>query len=364
MKITLPRQDAPRRIVERNTQKGNDDYEKMTAILLILAMALLPSCRESGIAGTTVPPDTTVPETTAPPQTQLPETNPPETNPPETTAPQETLPPAEMLTSIPWEVPEPVTLTYEAYFSEIHLYGYPLGGSNMVDTNGNWGGLGDNFHSVYLRKDGTLIVYHDDTPLRVGTQTYENVYVAAADERWIYMIEDGRELFRIDYFGENRQTLFVDETGKMHVDSTSELGHISLAENCVLFFAAGAGDGYGIYRLYLPDMTLDLMATSEAMITLLRPYSNHEITWLQDNPAFDTLYEQLMNDPNSEYSKMEYGADVAVACGEGVPMEYDYYYNSCTKEKYRIPFYGDTQHPERYHGYVWWDSHPQLEEVN
>ncbi|MBQ8620949.1 MAG: hypothetical protein IJ422_01410 [Oscillospiraceae bacterium] len=42
--------------------------KKMTAILLLFAMVLLPSCRESGIAGTTVPPDTTVPETTAPPQ--------------------------------------------------------------------------------------------------------------------------------------------------------------------------------------------------------------------------------------------------------------------------------------------------------
>ena len=333
--------------------------KKMTAILLILAMVLLSACQGSGNHETTVPPETTVPETTVPETTVA-----PETNPPETTAPQETLPPAELLTSIPWEVPELAAMTYEAYFSEIHLYGYPLGGSNIVDADGHWGGLGDNSHFVSLRKDGTLIIGHDDTPLRVGTQTYENVYVAAADERWIYLIEDGRELFRIDYFGQNRQTLFVDETGKMPVDATTKLGRISLAENCVLFFAAGAGDGYGIYRLYLPDMTLDLMATSETKPMLLRPYSNHEITWIEENPAFDTLYEQLMNDPNSEYSKMEYGADVAISCGEGVPMEYDYYYNSFTKEKYRIPFCGDTQHPQRHNGYVWSDSHPQRATVD
>jgi len=88
---------------------------------------------------------------------------------------------------------------------------------------------------------------------------------------------------------------------------------------------ASAGEDYGIYRLYLPDVTLDLLYTTKAVPRLYDPYSNFEITW---------------------------SCNVTNA-GENI-HEIDYYYNCLTGELLERPVFGDRSWG--YSTWAWWNE--------
>ena len=145
--------------------------------------------------------------------------------------------------------------------------------------------------------------------------------VTCCDEYWIYIIEDRTELYRIDYKGQNRQTLYVDETHKI---APFDITYTHVRDNSVFFFVAASGSGYGIYRLYLPDMTLDLLYTTNSKPFLYEPYSNFEITW-----------------------------SCAVNRSDGI-SEIDYYYNCLTGELLERPVYGDRSWGNT--TWAWWNE--------
>lgn len=328
--------------------------KKKLILLLLCGAMLLSGCQTGGTPETTAPPETTVPETTSP-DTQPPETQPPETQPPEPSEP--------VLTDILWTVPEPLNLTYEEFFENIREYGFPINTDYEVHYNVSWGGVyGDDYYLWTNEENGALYIDLGDENLRIGTEYYPDVVWTTADEQWIYGIQAGRELFRMDFFGENRQTLYIDETGKM----SDHLGKVSIAEGCALFFAAGAGEGYGIYRLYLPDMTLDLMATSELEPWLYRAYSNHQVMWKVHNPEIDALYEQCMNDPDFEYRDFPDAGTVyeLIANEYDVPLSYYYYCNTANGDLLRLPEYSNSESQGEGEGFVWWETYSPIERLN
>lgn len=223
-----------------------------------------------------------------------------------------------------WELPDYPQLSYDEYFSETRYYYYAAQGENPKQQY-YWGGWnnGKDKCEVWM-EDGKILAGSSITGkyVQVGTETYENTRVTCCDEFWIYAIKDRTELFRIDYNGENRQTLYVDETQKI---APFDITYTHVRDNSVLFFVAAAGSDYGIYRLYLPDMTLDLLYTTESKPFLYEPYSNYEITWSSDvNEVVNNVYE------------------------------IDYYYNCLTGELLERPVYGDRSWGNT--TWAWWEE--------
>lgn len=223
-----------------------------------------------------------------------------------------------------WELPDYPQLSYAEYFGETRHYYYAAQGENPKQQY-YWGGWrnGKDKCEVWM-EDGKILAGSSITGkyVQVGTETYDNTRVTCCDEFWIYAIKDRTELFRIDYNGENRQTLYVDETQKI---APFDITYTHVRDNSVLFFVAAAGSDYGIYRLYLPDMTLDLLYTTEAKPFLYGPYSNYEITWSSD-------VKEVVNNV----------------------YEIDYYYNCLTGELLERPVYGDRSWGNT--TWAWWEE--------
>ena len=224
-----------------------------------------------------------------------------------------------------WEIPNYPQLSYDEYFSETRYYYYVADALESAKQLYYWGGWRNEKDKCEVwMEDGKILAGRSDSGkfVQVGTEFYENTKIAFCDEFWIYAIKDRTELFRIDYNGENRQILYVDETQRI---VPFEPTAIHVRDNCVLFFVAAAGSEYGIYRLYLPDMTVDLLYTTEAAPYLYEPYSNFEITW-------SSAIKKVVNNI----------------------YEIDYYYNCLTGELLERPVYG-----ERSWGNItwpWWEE--------
>ena len=223
---------------------------------------------------------------------------------------------------INWDLPDYPQLSYDQYFAQYRYYYYAAAGERPKQQY-YWGGWnnGKDKCEVWM-KDGKIFAGDSLTGnyVQVGNETFGNTKVTCCDEFWIYCIKDQTELFRIDYKGENRQTLYVDETKKI---APFDITYSHVRDNSVLFFVAAAGEKYGIYRLYLPDMTLDLLYTTEDIPHLYEPYSNFEITW-------STKVKEIINDVT----------------------EIDYYYNCLTGELLDRPVVGDRSWGNS--TWAWW----------
>ena len=272
------------------------------------------------------------------PQETTPSTTPstiPTTLPPETTEPPVTEPDI-----LSWEIPDYPQMSYEEYFSTVRTYGYtPIDEIPQTYYYSSAWNNGTDSCDVWFQ-DGKLMAGDSLTNrhAQVGTETYdENDRIAACNETWIFLILDNKELIRMDYHGENRETLFVDES--------SALGEVYIRENCTLFFSAGCEAGCGIYRLYLPEMKLDLLVTSETKINLQDPYSSHEVAWYIRNPEFEELYQSILNDPPPPYDELIEAntSQMALRISNDyhIPMELDYYYNSLTDETKQREVFGE-----------------------
>ena len=268
----------------------------------------------------------------------------PTTLPPETTEPIVSEP-----SILSWEIRDYPRMSYEEYFSAVRCYGY---------EEREWPEDYYYYHSVWRNGDNRCELWFqrgkllagsslDGKYVQVGSETYDDDdLIVACNEEWIFLVLDGKELIRMDYHGENKETLFVDESGKIAQHEAATAAYIR--DNCVLFFMAGCEDGYGIYRLYLPENKLDLLVTSKESIWLLDPYSNHELSWFINNPDFSALCKQILDDPPEKYQHMlidgkPYGNAffLEIARDYETPWEIDYYYNTLTGERLEKGLYGD-----------------------
>lgn len=106
--------------------------------------------------------------------------------------------------AVPWELPEEGdAIPYEEYFSQTRIYG--LGDRRWgLPINGRW-----------LHQEGSRLYVMDSRTRELLWKIVEldDMEVVFANARWVYLIVGGTELIRMDYLGENRETLFTDETG-------------------------------------------------------------------------------------------------------------------------------------------------------
>lgn len=253
---------------------------------------------------------------------------------------ESTVPPATEPPILGWEIPDYPQLSYEEYFSTVRAYGYsPMDEDPETYYYSSAWNNGTDSCEIWFQ-NGKLLAGDSikNHYVQVCTDTYDkDDIIAACNEEWIFLVLDSKELIRIDYCGERRETLFVDES--------AALGEVYIRDNCALFFTAGCEDGYGIYRLYLPEMKLDLLVTSESQINLQDPYSNHELAWYIRNPEFEALYQSILNDPPPPYDEMIADSTPQMALRISndyhIPTELDYYYNSLTGETNQREVFGE-----------------------
>lgn len=291
-------------------------------IWIFLIMCSLCGCTPAEPDPSTTPPPSTI-DTIAPPET--------------------TVPPTTQPSILSWDIPDYPQMSYEEYFSAVRVYGYPPTDEDPKTYYYSFAWDNGTDSCELWFQDGKLLAGNSITNryVQVGADIYDkDDDIVACNEEWIFMVIDGKELIRMDYRGKNRQTLFVDETMKI-----SKQDRAYLRDGCVLFFMAGVEDGYGIYRLYLPDMTLDLLTTSEERIWLLDPYSNHELSWFISNPEFETLYQSILDDPPPPYDEMIANETpqlwLTISFDYHIPLEIDYYYNTLTGEKLQRGLFGE-----------------------
>ncbi|MBD5084941.1 MAG: hypothetical protein HDT33_07750 [Clostridiales bacterium] len=238
--------------------------------------------------------------------------------------------------ALPWNPPEEgEALPYEEYFSQTRTY-------ELLDRR--WALPIDGYR---LHQEGSHLYMTDSHTRELLWEIVEldGMEVVSADERWVYLIVDGTELIRMDHLGENRETLFTDETGlisrmnqsdyddpgKVHYDIVFDDGPphpsankrtLAVADRKVLYFWAGAedGDGAAAYRLYLPEKRVDAVfqySQEELDVYLLPdtgdgegpfyrvgqlwPISNWEFGWCVGNPAFYELYSTLSDQDFPDY---------------------------------------------------------------
>ena len=369
--------------------------KKMTMIMLILGLIFiclgvcihLVSLQESPATDpTALPTDpSTLPTepTQAPTAPTTPPTEPADTTP---TEPVDTTPTEPGQREIPWDVPETEPApSYDDYFAETVIYIEQDDRGETYNYANN--DLRDSIYAYRLTYEAPHLYverykYYENERLWEVAEI-PDLQIMVYDERWIYAIEGGTDLFRMDYFGENRQLLFRDESGLI-----SQLqNRIIVADEKVAFFMAGnAEGGASIYRLYLPEMKLDVMyhygkeeleafyftapysreelsgqteVEARYQISFGRAYSNHEVLWGSSNPVFFKMLKEKAADP--QWYEVHFGnTEIEFAmCIGSVESEYqcwhriDYYYNALT-DTYRTVETGVFNEMQIF--YPWWEK--------
>ena len=289
---------------------------------------------------------------------------------------------------IPWNVPaiEPAP-SYDDYFAETVIYIEQRQDTVGETYNYAHNDLRDSIYAYKLTYEAPHLYverckYYENERLWEVAEI-PDLQIMVYDERWIYAIESGTDLFRMDYFGENRELLFRDETGLI-----SQLqNRIIVADEKVAFFMAGnAEGGASIYRLYLPEMKLDVMyhydeeafeafyfatpysreeltgqtpVEADYNLGSVQPYSNHEVLWYSANREFYELlvekaadpqwYETHFGNPEIELHKCIGSVESEYQCWQRI----DHYYNALT-DTYRTVETGVFNEMQVF--YPWWEE--------
>lgn len=207
---------------------------KKRYLIVLCLLLLLAGCAkapaEPAVTATTAP---TVPatETTKPTKPETPEV------------------------TLPWDFPEVEPMTYEEYFSE----------KREVTEN-----YCEDADRLYLAEDSTPPVYslrdeHGKLVLRedsyTGKKTIATLCENEENNRWMilakdraFAVQDDRSIIMLDLRTMEKSVLYTQEDGIV-------LWDMLYADNRLLFFVAGAPGHYSLYRMYLPEEKLDVMAS-------------------------------------------------------------------------------------------------------
>lgn len=302
------------------------------------------------------------------------------------TDPVDTTPTEPGQREIPWDVPEiEPAPSYDDYFAETVIYIEQDDRGETYNYANN--DLRDSIYAYKLTYEAPHLYverckYYENERLWEVAEI-PDLQIMVYDARWIYAIEGGTDLFRMDYYGENRELLFRDKTGLI-----SQLQRrIILADDKVMFFMAGDPEGgISIYRLYLPEMKLDVMyhydeeafeafyfatpysreeltgqtpVEADYNIGSVQPYSNHEVLWYSSNREFYELLVEKAADSQwyeAHFGNLEVPLDMCIG---SVESEYqcwqriDHYYNVQTGT-YRTQEVGVFNEVQMF--YTWWEE--------
>ena len=261
----------------------------------------------------------------------------PSPTPSETPAPTETasLEPTESVRpGLPWTVSDGESLSHDEYFAQTVTYTLEevtsglLGSKKLMPVAVGFTGYGvtRNGDRLELWSSGM-----EDTFLWTVAEI-PGAQPAAGTTRWLYAVVDGKELVRMDYYGENRTTVFTDDTGLLgELMFTEEDGQtvsrfFLLGEDLTYFLAGTDDGGVGVYRLYLPEDRVDLLyrytpeqveeltfsaylsgERQEPCIQIGAPIpcfrqgltTNQWVRWETKNPEFYAQYAELAADPET-----------------------------------------------------------------
>lgn len=260
--------------------------KKLLCLLVLVHILALTAC------GVETPPETSAPVTTAP--STEPSTAPTTVPTEPTTEPTEPATEPALENELPWLLADRQSPSYEDFFSQDLPYN-TVSYEWLAETE-----EGNIFYNIRTNKDGFYITktFWDVDYQVPNTAEIRDLSVIGADGRWGYL-ESDEGILRLD--------LLTGETSLL-VANENLLGAYLMGYD-VLYYAAMAEDGtIGIYRLYLPDMTLDTMYEGIALDVELGGFSFSAptstlgpIIWTSLNPEMVTRVTQELRDPNSPY---------------------------------------------------------------
>ncbi|HIT33976.1 MAG TPA: hypothetical protein IAC31_05045 [Candidatus Faecousia intestinigallinarum] len=212
-------------------------------------------------------------------------------------------------TQTPTEIPtEPEALDYDAYFSQIRGKEYLETGFKVLSNpdylqdrdwrldiadeemleERKWEDAWRNYPVILSASNKALVKVLSELPVRS---------LSAEPDFAVAVNADGTELWKLDYDTGEAETLYTDPSGQL-------CDPIEYYDGCVFFLAGNGADGRGLYRLYLPEMKLDLMAED---LPAERPdgyrfqgfqvISNHEVAWVYTYPVFEHYAQEYWDEP-------------------------------------------------------------------
>lgn len=266
----------------------------------------------------------------------------------------------EEMDGLPWAAPTAAAQDYDAYFAQLTDYHY-------AGQDADWNVLsGGGIAPFSLAYDGSTL-WLEGGSTRQKVADFPGLQLICYDRSWIYAIIGGTELFRMDYFGENHQVLFIDDTGLMAETAAM------LADGQVLYFWAGLPEGgAALCRLYAPEARADAMLTltseeleeywytppdsgagaplllgpeAQYLLGPVLPVSSHECTWTTVNRNFAAHYDAMAAHPEDYPQYFAQGWDQYDIIGHveadlQLKMFTDHYYNAQTGEYLRQPSSG------------------------
>lgn len=323
--------------------KANGKVRKRNLFLCALVLLLLSACDPDAAAVPTPDAEQSVLPSVA---------NTPEPTPEPTVTPSSE--PSSDPAGLPWEVPAAEnTPSYEDYFAQVIDYHYPDpdGGAEPWLIS-----AGYNIDPYVLTYEGPdLYIASGNGELLLKITDMPGLDVFCCDRSWIYAVVNGKELIRMNFFGEI-ETLFTDEAGLIKVNC--------LADGKVLYFWAGLPEGgAAIYRLYIPDGRADVLyqitqeeleqyyyeppadggetefsrASAGYLMSAVEPVSNFEFTWVTGNREFCELYDSLVLHAGDHPQYFDQGLEgveikFRIEVDYGIREYTDHYYNARTGE--------------------------------
>ena len=293
-------------------------------IVFLLLMALILTGCQSGQASQ--PPTETPTQAPTEPATEPPTE--PATEPPTEPPTEPTEPPEPDLS---WLAPERTSLSYEEFFGENKLYeDFPWYWErwNYVTYSSN------SAYALVVKGDGWYINSKDpnrreENPLHIvpGSDELKSLKIAFCDGRFAYGFIEEFTLLKVDLLTGQTEEIPTGITAVKRVNCT-------MPHPDVLYIRA-AGETYeGVYRLYLPTMTLDTLYdeiplnTPEDQKKVFFPEGTRDYLLVSYmNPRFYQFYQSVLADKNSIYRsefRIKEIADALWEAGSWENIEEDY----------------------------------------
>lgn len=131
------------------------------------------------------------------------------------------------------------------------------------------------------------------------------------DGCWAYGVRSETELVRMEILTGKIELLFSAPQFYFHYWNDQWFGEMTLIDHEMLYFLARTGDRIGVYRLYLPEMKLELLHDRIPGDTLLHELKLSVSSWnhywvdcYYMNPDLQSILLNIMKDPTSDYRRV------------------------------------------------------------
>ncbi|HIT34190.1 MAG TPA: hypothetical protein IAC31_06145 [Candidatus Faecousia intestinigallinarum] len=189
--------------------------------------------------------------------------------------------------------PAPETVDYDTYFSKVdgkeilEHYGKRYLENTSVPFADYWVEIdsGTGCPALISSKNGELVkVLYED----------QATGISGSDRFAVAIVEDGTKFIKLGYNGEEPELLYTVPDGRIKERM------LEVYQECVFFIASVDEEHDGIYRLYVPDGTVDLLVDNlprgvkEYHFTVV---SNCEIVWRVDDDIIALYGEEYWEKP-------------------------------------------------------------------